>query len=269
MDWSKTKSIFIIVFLILDIFLMSLFINKVSESNPETLSQVSFEEQLKTDKIDYPKNLSKDPLKEAYISAKTKVFTEKEIEKLKNQEVYFVTDNTIHSTLDEPYSISEKFSPDELNDFMKNQVAGGEKYSFWKYNKDEQTIIYYQTYKDRQLFNNSNGKVILILNKESEIVSYKQTRLENLEELSGEKKSLLTSLQALQVLWTNHKITTGSTIKTPELGYYTFLSREESQVLAPTWHFVVESGDIKEDLFINAVEGQIFEVSKPEKEILE
>ncbi|MCR8849881.1 two-component system regulatory protein YycI [Rossellomorea sp. SC111] len=267
MDWSKTKSIFIIVFLVLDIFLMSLFINKVGESNPETLSQATFEEKLKADKIKYPKTLSQDPTEEKYIQAKSRKFKDEDLNVLKNQDVTILNENTIHSTLDDPVALDKDFSPDDLADFMKNQVLDGNKYSFWDYNKDEQIITYFQTYQGRQLFNNTNGKIVLTVNNENKIVSYKQSMLEDLNEF-GEDKSIIPSFVALQGLYTNQKIGTGSVVHKPKLGYWTFLS-EESQVLAPTWHFVVESGNKEEDLFINAVEGQIVEINKPEKETLE
>ncbi|MGG4165900.1 two-component system regulatory protein YycI [Rossellomorea vietnamensis] len=267
MDWSKTKSIFIIVFLVLDIFLMSLFVNKVSESNPETLSQATFEEKLKADKIKYPKTLSQDPTEEKYIQAKSRKFKDEDISVLKDQDVTIINESTIHSTLDEPVPLDKDFSPDDLNDFMENQVIDGDKYSFWNYSTEEQTITYYQTYRGRQLFNNTNGKIVLTVNNDNKIVSYKQSMLEDLNEF-GEDKSIIPSFVALQGLYTNQKISPDSVVHKPKLGYWTFLS-EESQVLAPTWHFVVESGDKKENLFINAVEGQIVEISKPEKETLE
>lgn len=130
MDWSKTKSIFIIVFLILDIFLMSLLVNKISESNPETLSQATFEDKLKADKITYPKTLTKDRIEEKYIVAKSRKFTDEDIKSLKNQEVNIINENTIHAALDEPYELEDDFSEEDLNDFLKTQLIGGDKYSF-------------------------------------------------------------------------------------------------------------------------------------------
>ena len=271
MDWSKTKSIFIVVFLILDIFLLSLFINKISESNPAILESSKIEDKLEAENIEYH-NLSKEAIKEAFISAKTKKFTDSDVDKLKNQEVTITNNNTIHSSLSDPYSFNEKFSPDELKDFMKTYIVNGEDYSFWKYNKEEGKIIYYQTYNDKPLFHNMNGQVILYLNKDNEIVSYKQTMLEEIKAFSGEKKSIFTPFQALQVFYENNKIPPESKVKKAELGFSTLspLSEsQESQVLSPTWHFVIEHEDKKEDLFLNAFEGQIIEVEKSEKDLLE
>ena len=64
MDWSKTKTIFIVVFLILNVFLVSTFISKVSESNLDTLGQWTIDEQLKSENIKYPKDLSSEVVRE-------------------------------------------------------------------------------------------------------------------------------------------------------------------------------------------------------------
>ncbi|PFA68053.1 hypothetical protein CN378_08050 [Bacillus sp. AFS015802] len=268
MDWSKTKSIFIIVFLVLDIFLLTIFMNKIRASNPATLEQTSFEETLKAANIQYPPKLSKEPVKDAIISASKKKFSEKDLEKLTAQEVNAVNESTINSTLKEPFPINENFSPAELKGFLKDKIISGEQYSFWKYNKEDQTLVYFQTYNDRKIFNNTNGKLILYLNTDREIVSYKQTLLENLKESTGKKK-LVTPFDALRYLVENNEIDNGSEItEVPSLGYST-LELDDYQVLAPTWHFIVEKDGKKEDLFINAVEAQIVEINKPEKETLE
>jgi regulatory protein YycI of two-component signal transduction system YycFG len=269
MDWNKTKSIFIIVFLVLDIFLMTIFMDKIRASNPDTIVQTSFEETLKAAKITYPQKLSKEPIKDAYIRVSTKKISEKDLGKIKGQEVKTVNDNTINAILKEPISISEDFSPAELKDFLKENIIDGEQYSFWKYSKEDQTLVYYQTYNDRKIFNNENGKLILYLNSEREIVSYKQTLLENIKESTG-KKSLVTPFDALRFLVENNEIANGSKIvDVPSLCYSTFVPIDDYQVLAPTWHFIVEKEGKKEDLFINAVEAQIVKVTEPDKETLE
>jgi regulatory protein YycI of two-component signal transduction system YycFG len=266
MDWSKTKSIFIIVFLVLDIFLLTIFMNKIRGSKLDALGQTTIEETIKAANIEYPPKLSEEPVKDAIISANTNKFTEEDIEKLDDQEVNAVNDNTINSTLKEPVPISENFSPDDLKGFLKEHIVNGEQYSFWKFNKDDQTIVYFQTYKGRTIFNNSNGQLVLYLNTDREIVSYKQTLLKNLKELTG-KKQLVTPFDALRFLVENNEIENGSKIvDVPSLGYSTFTPIDDYKVLAPTWHFIVEKDGKKEDLFINAVEAQIVEITKPEIE---
>ena len=61
MDWSKIKTIFIITFLILDVYLLFQFM-KIRDANKyEVITEASFEEKLKADEIKYV-DLPKDPI---------------------------------------------------------------------------------------------------------------------------------------------------------------------------------------------------------------
>ncbi len=82
LDWSKIKTIFIICFLILDIYLIYEFL-KIQDSNQvevQTETEVSFEKVMKDKKITYVP-LPKDYLEDYYLKAKPKVFTLEDLEK--------------------------------------------------------------------------------------------------------------------------------------------------------------------------------------------
>jgi regulatory protein YycI of two-component signal transduction system YycFG len=51
-----------------------------------------------------------------------------------------------------------------------------------------------------------------------------------------------------------------------EFGYSTLIQLAASQVLAPTWHIVV---DDKESLFVNAFEGKIIDFNNDENKVVE
>jgi regulatory protein YycI of two-component signal transduction system YycFG len=266
MDWNKTKTIFIIVFLILDIFLLSVFVQKLSVSNLEVFGETTFEDRLKAEGIEY--DFTNEVLTQAYISAKPKEFTEKEIASLEGQDVSVLNNTTIQSTLDKPYSLGGKLDTAELTTFINKTVLYGDRYVLWNFNEEEQKIVYYQTYKDKPLFHNINSEIIFYVNKDNEVTSYKQTMLESFEEIS-EKETLITPIQTLKAFYEDKKIPPNSKIREPEIGYYTLLPLAESQVLTPTWHFVVEREEGTKDLFRNALNGQIIEIEKLEKELLE
>ncbi|WP_370296363.1 two-component system regulatory protein YycI [Rossellomorea marisflavi] len=266
MDWSKTKTIFIVVFLILNVFLVSSFIRKVSESNLDTLGQWTIEEQLKSENIKYPKDLSNEIVREPYIEAVAKKFKSEDLKDLKNQDARIVNENTVNSVLKDPLPISEKFKPEELNEFMKVNMIDGDKYSYWDIDKEKGTITYFQTYKDRKIYNNTNGMIVFQLNQSNEIVSYTQTMFDSIKELSDEQKQIITPFSAFSNLYNTQRIPAGSTVQRPVLGYSTFVPWEESQVLAPTWHFVVKNGDETEDYYQNAFEGQFLDTSTTDKD---
>lgn len=180
MDWSKIKTIFILTFLVLDIYLMYEFFKLKDSSQFEFITEASFEKRLKADEIEYP-DLPKNNQKDKYLSAKSKIFTNEEIEeveetKLEGQKIT-VTDSTLQSVLEKPFKISESFEPAELNSFIKNKVLYGDQYRFWEKSKKGNTITYYQQYEEKIFFKNINGELTFYLNEENEIVSYRQTLL--------------------------------------------------------------------------------------------
>ncbi|WP_409252403.1 two-component system regulatory protein YycI [Bacillus sp. SCS-153A] len=269
MDWSKTKTIFIIVFLILDIFLLTLFINKYNESQYDFLGEAKLEDSLKLENIEYELPLSKEPEKQPYLNAITKSFTEEEIKELKDQSVEVIDSTMITSKLGEiDYVLSENFKPEELNDFISKNVLHGDKYSYWGIDENQQRVVYYQTYKDKPLFNNINGQLVIYFNDDRKIVSYTQTLLTDFEEFT-DTKSVITPIQAVETLYSKEKLLPDSKLGTPAIGFYTLVPEAERQVMAPAWHFTITKDGVSDHLFVNAFEGNIIEFSNTEKEILE
>jgi regulatory protein YycI of two-component signal transduction system YycFG len=274
MDWSKTKTIFIIVFLILNIFLLSIFIKKISA--PEVLTGSDTPLSLEFYNISYPSEITATPkteLNESNIRAKTKKFTDTTVkEDLKNQEVNVLAENSLYSTLEDPYplgdKLSEKVLKEKMNGFIKEYVMNGDQYIYREFNDQEKTISYNQTYEGKPLFHNANAEIVFDLNNENEIVSYKQTMVEDIQDF-GEERNILPPLDALKILTDSNKVPSDSKVTDYEIGYSTNVFSEYQIVMAPTWHFTLIKGETKQDLFINAIDGTIIERKKSEKELLE
>lgn len=267
MDWSKIKTIFILTFLVLDIYLMYEFFKLKDSSQYEFSTETSFEKRLKADEIEYvelPKNHQRD----AYLSAKPKNFSNEVIEamektRLKGQKVQVNSGTVIESILEKPYELSDKLETSDINSFIRNNVLYGEQYRFWK--KKDNTITYYQQFKDKVFYHNISGELTIYLNDENDIVSYRQTMLENIEELSEDEK-IIQPLKAIETLYENGSLKPKSKITNVELGYFTFVHTSTSQVLTPAWRFVIND---KENLFVHAFEGQIIQLNNEEKNIVE
>jgi regulatory protein YycI of two-component signal transduction system YycFG len=259
-DWSKIKTIFILTFLALDIYLLYEFL-KIRDSNKyEIVAETSFEEELSADQIKYVE-LPKNPIKEMYVSANSKKFSKEEFAKLKDQQITIIDDTLLHSVLTKPVKLLSDYEQTELIAFINNKILYGDQYQFWEKDEQQHTITYYQKYKNKTLYNNINGKLVLYLNDKNEVISYKQTFLEEIEGLSG-KQEILPALKAIEALYDNGDLKRKSKITKAEIGYYTLVQLTASQVLTPTWRFVV---DEKENLFVNAFEGQIIEMDNKEK----
>ncbi|RLQ93991.1 two-component system regulatory protein YycI [Falsibacillus albus] len=261
MDWNKTKTIFIIVFLVLDVFLLSQLIKKNTASKAPLKRDASIEEQLKAAGIHYePIQDDKEKNKQYLLYAKTKNFTEEEVSKLENQDVKIEGKTKLRATLDKPFKLGAQFEPDVLDTFVKSNILNGAKYHFWRYDKDLKQITYSQQYKDNQIFENVNGQLTLYLDDDNEVIGYEQTMLDSIDEYN--KEQIITGFQAIITLFNKGMIKPDSNIKKPELGYYTLVQNAESQVLTPTWHLIVENGDKKENMFVNAFEGSVITTEK-------
>lgn len=253
MDWSKTKTLFIITFLILNIFLGYQLIQKRDGSQLDILTELSIEERFAAEEITYH-NLPREPKIGSYISGKIKIFTEEDIKDLKDQEVDISTKGILRGVFSKPIKLplNDKV---QISQFVKENMISGDSYVVWKVDEDSKTIILFQQYKNQHIFNQStniSGFLLLNLNEDHEVISYQQTLIPEFEE--HEPEELITPIQTLEMLFKNDHLKSGSDVTKVEIGYYPLVPFSESQLLAPAWHIVI---DEKTDVFVNAIEGQI------------
>jgi regulatory protein YycI of two-component signal transduction system YycFG len=269
LDWSKIKSIFIVTFLILNIYLTYEILKTLQMNEYEVQTETTFEKRLIADEIKFKGELPTNYTEDSYLKAKPKVFTSEDIKNkiFDNQTIKIQSSGIeLSSTLDEPIEIKEKFDPAELTDFIRNHVLYGDQYRFWEKSKDGNTITYYQKFEDKTLFQNSKGKLTFLLNEENdEIVQYNQTFLEGIEVLS-EPEKIIQPIKAIETLYNSDALPPKSEITKVSLGYYTLIPLDDTtQVLNPAWRFVIND---KENLYVSAFEGKIIELTE-EKKIVE
>lgn len=264
MDWRKTKTIFIITFLILNVFLASQIYKKRGQNQLDVIIEASIEEQFEADEITY-EDLPKEPIEESYISGKSYKFSEEEKEALEKngQEVEIVNETVLIGTFKEPIPAPESNLETRLPPLLKDQLLFHDQYDYKRYRQGEKELIFYQSYKQGLIYsNNESGMLSLYLDDDNNIVSYKQTQISELEEMD-EAQELITAFNALENLYNMNELKPGSHVTDVELGYYTLVQITSSHVLTPTWHIVVNG---EQDFFVNALEGQII---RKEKRILE
>jgi regulatory protein YycI of two-component signal transduction system YycFG len=251
LDWSKTKTIFIITFLILDIFLAYQFIQKRNSSQLDVILETTIEEQLEANGITYVE-LPKDITKVAYLSGESKIFTLEETKKLVNQKVVIGNQPILQASFINPISLSNPQDQHFLSDFVERNIISGKDYAFWKFDEKEKQIIFFQKYNGKVIYKNPSSMLLLHLNENNEIISYEQTLLNDLEEY--EKQEIVPAIKAIETLYKKNHLKPGDHVTNIELGYYALVQFTASQVLTPTWHIVVNG---KEDYYVNAFEGQV------------
>lgn len=268
MDWSKIKTIFILTFLVLDIYLMYEFFKLKEASEFEPIAQATLEKQLKDADITFDEPLPKSNPKDRYLRAKPVEFDIEDLEgdiRLEGQEITITEGTTLNSVLDESIKISDKFSPSELSAFIKNRVLFGDQYRFWEKPENSNRITYYQEFEGKMFYMNLNGELTFYLNDENEIVSYKQTLLTKIES-KEESEKVIQPIKAVETLYKNGSLQPKSKVTNVELGYFTFVHLSSSQLLTPAWRFVIND---EENLFVDAFEGKIIKLNNEEKKIVE
>ncbi|WP_174734674.1 two-component system regulatory protein YycI [Mesobacillus harenae] len=256
MDWSRIKSIFILTFFILNVYLAYQFFNVRDAAKYEYIKEASFEEKLKNDDIQY-KDLPKEQEKTQYISVKPKQFLESELPEREGELQTLRNGGTLLEVIFEnPIKLPSKFDPTQFSAYIKQNIENGDQYTFWEKNDVNRTITFYQQSEGRTFYQNIYGKLIFTFNEDGGIVSYQQTFLEVNEQL-GEKQELLSALRAIETLYNRGLLEPKSEITKIELGYATIVQLSASQqVLAPTWRFVING---EENLYVHAFEGQVIQ----------
>lgn len=262
MDWNRTKTIFIISFLILDLFLIFQLKEKSSINNDvDVITESTLEEQLEAEEITYV-DIPKETWKEAYISAKRKIFTDVDLvelrNKFENQTLSIFSEDMIVSRFDTPIPLPEIGQMEMIYQSIKSTVFQGDQYAYWAWYRDSDTILFFQTYKDKPIYFNESGMLVLHLNDTNDaIIGYTQTLLNTIEPVDeqGQQQEVLTAHKAIETLYKKNNLPSKSKITKIELGYFTLVPLSSGvQVFAPTWHIVV---DEKQNFFVNAIEGQI------------
>ncbi|GKV57713.1 hypothetical protein NCCP2222_36600 [Sporosarcina sp. NCCP-2222] len=259
MDWNKTKTIFIVVFSILNIFLYTLYFKQRSDAqNVALIGRTSIEEVLKQDNITYdiPQNVK---TKSSYISAKIATFTKDELEGLKDQSIMLLeNDTTIQAKLTADLAVKDANKKYQFEHFLANYVYAGNEYTLWEVNETEQKAVFFQVAGEEPIYFSPNAMLTVYWNDEGNITGYTQKMLKSFSNYNH--KDLLTPVEAVGSLVTRGYVKPDSKVREVKLGYSTLVQLQETQVFAPTWNVHVELKDGEmEDHFINAIEGKVIE----------
>jgi len=279
-EWNKTKSIFIVAFLILDIFLGYQFFQKWQATSKEyEVIKNDVEHDMKADHITY-EGLNKEATEGYRITANQKTFTKEEIEALKDQKPLMDMPSDDHKVTSlkmkftNPIALSKKNIEDDAQALVSSKIQDGEKYKFWKVDKSKKEVIFFQTYEGHYIYqktdNSSNmiGQVVLHLNDKYEVVSYDQTTLETFKQI--QKESLITEMDAVELLYYQNQLKEYSTVKSCKFGYVAQYPLTSTQVLAPVWRITVEyekkvNGEkktVQEYFTVNALESTILDTDQ-------
>lgn len=259
LDWNKTKTIFIVVFAILNVFLYSLYVSQTIEArNVQTLNETSIDDSLKQDNItyeelpDYPKEMS-------YVSADIADFPNDILSSYDNQEFTTSEETVLHATLETPFNVKNSKGDYQFDLFLEKYVPYGEKYLLWEIVEENQFAVFFQKVEDYPIYFNEHAMIIVFWDEDGNIINYEQQHFGEFEHFN-KKKDILSPRDVINTLYSRDYLKKDSKVKSVSLGYSTLITLTKTQVFAPTWRVRVElkNGEY-EDHFMNAVEGKIIE----------
>lgn len=268
MQWSQIKTLFILCFLALNIYLLfQLYEQQQRHGTVDEPIESTFEEQLEQDQITVPESvLQAKEKRESFMTVGQKRFDAKDLEgfdSVIDQDVSVINETLIISLLNEDIKIPKGSSAENINEILKRLTPYYDEYSFWRWDQDLNMIIFFQQKKGQPIYYNGSGLLLLFLNDENKITFYSQTMLGE-EEVNQEAQKLISPLRAIETIYNSGQLIFGDEIVKAEVGYHTRIhSTDRVQVFVPTWKVVVNN---EQYYFVNALEGYVF--SSDEHEFL-
>lgn len=245
MDFRRIKIIFILTFAALNIYLLSVLLEK----NATTLSfgsestTLNIEEAMKADDISFP-TLSTKQEKIPLLKTDKSRMLESDQSKLVNQTTAF-EDGVLFSTLSEPIPLEI----DEQNltivdrtpiaDFiLQGNVLRGTEYSFLTYLPLRRQLVYAQVANNIPI-GDSTGSITFNLDPDYEVISYEQT-FAGTAEVQGNSRTVISQKRAVEALYLNNQIPANATVRTVQLTYYRTLSLSDMDIYSPMWYIELE-----------------------------
>jgi regulatory protein YycI of two-component signal transduction system YycFG len=196
LDWNKSKTIFIIVFSIVNVFLYFLYLDKLTDAqNVQVMGKTPIEELLKMDNVTYDElpPYKNDPF---YVSAKSMTFTDEQIDKLENQQVEVLDETLLHSKLNDPVSVLNAKGDFDFTEILSKYVLNGSEYELWEVDEETQEALLFQRVKDNPIYFSRNAMLRLHWNEEGKVTNYEQSMLGEFGKFNR-KKDLLSTIEVI------------------------------------------------------------------------
>ncbi|MBP2078641.1 two-component system regulatory protein YycI [Oceanobacillus polygoni] len=261
MQWGHIKTLFILSFLILNIYLLIQFVDRQQDSEDRDVldnKESSLEEQLESENITLPA-MEYDVTESNYISVSQKTFTTEEqsmLNSMDNLTAAVIDNEFIIAQLREPIPIPVNTTPSRIADLLAPYVAYSEEYEFWDWNEEYRVLIFSQLKEGRPVYLNGSAIILAYLNRNNEITHYTQMMLGESSK-QGTTQTVNPPIQAIATLfYRNNLVQDDEVTEEPSLGYLSrIVSEEGSHVFAPTWKVTVNGS---RNYFVNAIEGLVY-----------
>ncbi|SDI58674.1 two-component system regulatory protein YycI [Alteribacillus bidgolensis] len=256
MDWNRTKTIFIITFLLLNAFLLYQLLEKKNASEIDVRAQATVRERLADMNIHITEELPEERSEINHIVGQPVQMEEEVINKVGEDNVNILNNRFVEVTLEEPYEVTSDVE-ESISNFLDQNVWNADEYRYESWNSNDRQMYFNQTYEEKTVVTYEEDQLVLFFNEDNEIESYVQSYL-NFEE-EGKEKDMLDPYKAIEVLLNDGIISFNDQVNKVELGYHSLFSPEgEVQVFAPMYQI-----EINEDknYLVHAIDGSIQELA--------
>lgn len=258
MQWGHIKTLFILAFLVLNIYLLYQFVDRQQDLDVSNLNngEATISEALEVADITISADLSEETRASNYINVTQMTFSKEEIERLNsipNLKASTVDGNFIVAQFESTLSLPSNVTDQTISALLAPYLLHPEDYEFYKWDEERNIIVFFQENGGRQVYFNSFALLLVYLNDKDEITHYTQTMVGN-EEEKGSDAPLRTPEQVIETLYDRGELSDGSDISEVQLGYFSRFEVEGSHVFAPTWKVTIDG---EKQYFVNAIEGLV------------
>ncbi|MED4583523.1 two-component system regulatory protein YycI [Brevibacillus choshinensis] len=249
MDWSRTKTILIWAFLLLDLFLgYQVYVTRISFWNDQDVAQGDkwdMELYLKQQNIALVTEVPQDTPEMSYLNAEYVG-----INPLSLQEMSGLTATmekmSLAAKLNPPLPIRGQITPNELLRQIGPRLMYADQYTADMYQSNQGRLLYWQVYQKMPVF----VAPLEVYLENGSILGYRQTFFHMRKQENG--RQVISGYTALRSLVDKQIIQPGERIESVSLGYYGSYDAD-IQALAPVWRVIHEG----KQHFINAFTGAL------------
>ncbi|WP_413628014.1 two-component system regulatory protein YycI [Fructilactobacillus vespulae] len=262
MNFRRIQEIFLLAFIVIDIFLFMMTKNNNIQNDTNTAnSSSSIIKEMKRDNISIGK-LSEKVGIGYYLSATRDGELENQINTLKNQTAQLEDDDTLASTFKNEIKVDDDHPENKINDLLKKKgfVLNGDSYVYNEALSTKTKVVYDQK-AIKGVFDNDESHLIFNVSHDHYLTGYSQQKLTDVKILH-EKADLISQERAVIWLYQYNGVPNNSKITRAHLAYSKMLHINGKDVYIPTWIITTKSKtNGKEQVHrINAFNGSEFKM---------
>ena len=243
MNWGKMKTLFIYLFIALNAVLLTFYVYTVQRNKTEIVQEKEIiERAMKNDNITVEENTTKrDNLGYVNVTISDLRDVRKEDSSLKYEVENIDKTSTLKVTSENVITnINKNSYRAELDSFLLEKMKLSANYIFSSYNASKNEVIFEQQIDSFRVFSNKNARIVFSVESNGDIKNFTLTSVSNIRKDKNE--TLVPSSQAINRLYHEDLIPKNCRVRTT-LGYYTYISQTENQVLIPTWNVEISDKD--------------------------